>query len=128
MKHPITHAIKNLNISTSTSSLRVGTYDSVLVDVQPNEKFIDGAAYTFKYELTDPQTGEKFEKSETIINDARNKRFNTILKNLKNKGIIVTNFEDFVGMKERVTLKYEPVGGRSYLNIVDREFIEFQQI
>ena len=127
MAYPLAYAKKSIN-STPNSSARPGEYDSILVDIKPNPKFVDGDAFIFSYELTDLKTGDKFQKSETIFNRFDNPRLKTILDHLKDHEIAIENVEDLLGMHEKLTLKYEVVGTRAYCNIIDREFIDFMNV
>lgn len=124
MPYPLAYSKKNIT-STPKNSVRPGDYDSILVDIKPNTKFVDGDAFIFSYELADLKTGEKYQKSETIFNKFDNPRLEAILRNLEDHNIAIENVDDLLGMHEKLILKYEIVGSRAYCNVVEREFIDF---
>lgn len=124
MAYPLAYAKKSIN-STPNTSVRPGEYDSVLIDIKPNPKFVEGDAFIFTYDLTDTKTCEKYSKSETLINRSDNPRLKIILDNLKAHKIAIENVDDLLGMHENLTLKYEVSGSRAYCNIVGREFVDF---
>ena len=128
MPYPLNFAKKNIETTTSKRSAPPGVYDSVLVHIEPAPGYVPGDGYLFTYQLTSEKTGQRFEKTETFLNDSCNERFITIVDEVTNGGFELSDVEDLLGLHERVTLAYEAVRGRSYLNITEREFIDFQTI
>ena len=127
MPYPLAYAKKSVN-STPNTSVRPGDYDSVLIDIKPNPNFKLGHAFIFTYDLTDLKTGQKYQKSETIINSFENPRLEAILRNLEDNTVTIENVEDLVGLHEHLALRYEVVGSKPYCNVVSREFIDFIQV
>ena len=124
MAYPLAYAKKSVN-STPNTSVRPGDYDAVLIDIKQNPKFKEGHAFIFTYDLTDLKTGDKYQKTETLINSFENPRIEAILHNLEDNAIEIENVEDLLGLHEHLSIRYEVVGTRSYCNIVGREFIDF---
>lgn len=127
MPYPLAFAKKNIN-SVNNTSVRPGEYDAVLIDIKPNPKFKEGHAFIFTYDLTDLKTGQKYQKSETIINSLENPRLDAILRNLEDNAVTIENVEDLIGLHEHLDLRYEVVGTKPYCNIVSRKFIDFMPI
>ena len=124
MPYPLNFAKKNIEGTAKKKAAPPGEYDCVLKDIKPAPGYVDGAAFVFGYTLTNMNSGQKYEKTETVLNDPGNERFDKIMSNIEKHGVNIENVEDLLGLHEHVSIMYEVVRGRSYLNIVNREFIE----
>ena len=96
-------------------------YTSTVISVEPAPGYAEGQAEKVTYELVN-QSGAHYPYHEIFrtaypVGD-RSKAF---FDYLDDNGI--TEWEDFVGCQEVLTLQFEYVRGRRYLNITDRHFI-----
>ena len=96
-----------------------GDYTSTVKSVDWADGYIKGKAIKISYHLTS-KSGSEFEFSEVfwVRGSSRSVDFNEYLKS---NGIF--NVDDFVGCEEKLTLMNDVRNGKTYLNIVDREFI-----
>lgn len=104
----------------------VGTYDSVIISASYSEEYVDGEAFVLSYELQDNK-GNKYSYSETFINDVGNARTAKFDEYLDANGVALDDITELKGLTEKVTIKKQVVGSRSYLNIVDREFVAWSK-
>lgn len=100
--------------------LRPGIYTSTVVSVESAPGYAEGHAQQVSYELADSAGNvytyrEIFRTAEPV-----GQRSENFFDYLADNGI--TEWEQLVGCQERVTLLYEFVGSRKYLNIVERQF------
>ena len=107
----------------NTNKLKPGLYSSEIVEVRTPDGYCEDDAFELTYRLTDDQTGAVFTKREIFYNDSNNPRTAALLDGFAQNGVQIQETEDFVGIKEIVTLKYSIKKGRSFLNIVDRTFV-----
>lgn len=101
--------------------LRPGTYTSTVVSAESAPGYAEGHAQQVSYELADSAGNvytyrEIFRTAEPV-----GQRSEFFFDYLADNG--VTEWDEFVGCQEQVTLLYEFVGDRKYLNIVKRQFV-----
>jgi len=105
-----------------------GTYDSVVVEINPAPGWTAGKAYEFTYRLK-TNSGEA-EKKEVFVNSLKNPRtawfVDTYLK--EENGVEILSLDELLGLKERLTYAYDEINGVKFLNISNREFIGFEKV
>ena len=114
---------KTKNSSAKSDKLKPGLYSSEIVEVRTPEGYCDGEAFELIYRLTDDKTGTIYDKTEVFFNDTENPRTAALLDGFAQNGVQIAETDNFVGIKEIVTLKYSINKGRSFLNIVERTFV-----
>lgn len=107
----------------SFNKLKPGLYSSEIVEVKTPEGYCDGEAFELIYRLTDDKTGTIYDKTEVFFNDTENPRTAALLDGFTQNGVQIAETDDFVGIKEQVTLQYAINKGRRFLNIVERTFV-----
>ncbi len=109
-------SVKKLNL------LHPGRYSATVQSVEQPEGYADGHAVKVTYELTDT-SGNSYLYHEIFRTvDPVGKRSKKFFDYLERNGI--TEWEDFEGCQEALTLQYEFVGKGRYLNI-DQETRQF---
>lgn len=106
--------------TTEKQLLPDGVYDSVVIDVQWADGYESEEAYEITYRVTS-EDGKVYQHREIFKTDERNKRTAAFEDYLADNGII--DLSDFIGKREKLTVKRVKVGTREFANIVDREFI-----
>lgn len=95
--------------------LTPGPYESTVVSVEPAPGYAKGQAVKVTYDLVD-SAGNHFPYYETFRTvDPLGDHSNTFFDYLDKNGI--SKWEDLVGCQEVLTLQYEFVGSRKYLNV-----------
>lgn len=122
---PINHAIKNFNRKTNTKFAPAGEYESIITSIKPAPSYREGDAFIFCYRLTCTSSGQQYDKSEIILNDTQNNRFNMILSNLPDNGASLTCIEDLIGLQEILILENIVDNGLKYTNITGRRYVGF---
>ena len=115
--------LKDLKYSKKSSKKMVpGTYDSVITYAGDNPEYVEGEAFEIRYELVG-ENGDRYTHRETFCNDAENARTAEFEEYLQQNGMTLGNPSALIGCKERLEFKKHNQGGRTYLNIVNREFV-----
>ena len=125
MNCPTTHSIKKFNRKPSTKYAPPGEYMSTITAIEPASGYRLGDAFVFKYQLVSTVSGQQFEKTEIILNDANSERLGAILCNLPDAGASLSNIEDLIGLQETVTLENVVVNGKKFTNITSRRYVGF---
>lgn len=101
------------------AKLKPGEYTSTVKSVDWADGYVKGKAIKIAYDLV-AKDGSEHEFSEIFwVNGSdRSGDFNQYLKD---HGI--NHVDDFVGCKEKLTLLNDIHKGKTYLNIVEREFV-----
>jgi hypothetical protein len=103
--------------------VKVGVYESTVISVHWAEDYADETAFEIEYDLTSAD-GKKFTYSEifyTLKKSPRNKRSKDFRKYLENNGL--SDPEELHGCKEKLTFKKNVHRNRTYIEIVEREFL-----
>lgn len=113
---------KKVPLAKKLNRLQPGTYTSTVKSVEQPEGYADGNAVKVTYELSDTSSSSHlyYEIFRTV--DPVGKRSEKFFDYLERNGI--TEWEDFVGCQEVLTLQYKFVGKGRYLNI-DQETRQF---
>ena len=100
-----------------------GQFDSKIVKVSNGKNYKEGKTILLTYELT--RNGKTYEKSETFVNSDANPRSKQFFDYLESNGIVITNYKDFLGICEKLTLEKEVINGYTYtnINLDKREFV-----
>ena len=105
----------------SHEKLNAGVYDSVVVTVRWADGYEPEEAYEVIYEITS-EDGKVHRHREVFKTNVSNKRTADFENYLVEHDI--TDLNDFVGRKERLTFEYQKsYDGKTYFNISDREFV-----
>ena len=103
--------------------LRPGTYTSEIVSVADHKDYRAGDACVLTHQLSNGD--ETFVYRETYINDPDDPRFAELMDYLSDNGIVVTDWDQLLGLREEVQLLKESKGKRGvYLNIVERRVLK----
>ncbi len=105
-----------------SSHLQVGTYSSVVVDIDFHPDYCAEEALLVKYQLTS-DNGRSYDYQEVFLNKESNQRTQCFFDYLIDNGIPLERFTDFKGCKEKITIKKTSRGSRPMLTIDKREFI-----
>ena len=112
--------IKNNRIKSR--KLVPGIYDAVMTYAGDNPWYVDGEAFEIRYKLTD-EHGYEYTHRETFFNDLNNARTAEFEEYLQKNGLTLGNPSALIGCKEKLEFKKHNQNGRTYLNIVKREFL-----
>ena len=104
-------------------SVPPGDYDGIIKDAKENVDYQKGMAIDIYYQLTQ---GEKvYTYKETFIVGYPNDRTEDFDRYLQDNGIDTSDLANLVGIKEKLVLKKVIApNGRTYVNIVEREFVK----
>ena len=125
MNFPTTHSIKKFNSKPSTKYAPPGEYSSTIITIEPAPGYRSGDAFVFKYQLVSTTSGQQFEKTEIILNDANSERLGAILNNLPDAGASLANIEELIGLQETVLLENVVINGKKFTNITSRRYVGF---
>lgn len=111
--------MKTAKKKSTKVNLRPGVYTSEIISVADHEDYRAGDACVVTYQLSsDDRT---FVYRETFLNDPDDPRYAKFVEYLANNGIVVTEWDQLLGLREKVQLLKENKGKRGiHLNIVDR--------
>ena len=107
--------------ATKKPGLRPGIYRSTVVSAKPAPGYAEGHAQQITYELTD-SAGKTYHFQEIFrIAEPIGQRSEELFDRLENNGI--TEWDQFVGCQEVLTLEYEFTPKGRFLNITHRQFV-----
>lgn len=108
---------------TKKTSIPTGQVDSKVIKVANGKNYKEGEAILLTYELS--RNGKTYEKTETFLNTDANARSKKFFDYLRENGVSIDTYEDFLGICEKLTLEKEVVNGYTYININPdkREFV-----
>ena len=96
------------------SSVPAGDFDSKIVKVANGKNYKEGEAILLTYELS--RNGKTYEKTETFVNTDANPRSKQFFDYLRDNGVTIDTYEDFLGICEKLTLEKEVINGYTYTN------------
>lgn len=102
------------------SSLTPGTYPAVVTAVDQAPGYEEDAAVQITYSVETERGVVQYR--EVFLNDLANARTKSFVKYLEENGITIDDWNVLVGMKFDLTFTRQVRGGKSYLNITDREY------
>lgn len=128
MSYPLGKAQKNLigGGGYGGKKLKPGSYTSEIIEVKEKPGYVKGQAFVIVYRLTD-DNGNEYEKTETFINDFAVPRTKAFVDYVEDSVHELEVVEDLVGLKEKVSLEYEVITGKTYLNITERSVINEEE-
>lgn len=108
---------------TKKTSIPTGQFDSKVIKVANGKNYREGEAILLTYELS--RNGKTYEKTETFVNTDANPRSKQFFDYLRDNGVTIDTYEDFLGICEKLTLEKEVINGYTYTNINPdkREFV-----
>jgi len=113
--------------SKRKSTVPAGAYNSVVTGVRDAEGYSKGQAIVITYEFKkDSGEGKVYTFEELFLNDLENPRTEAFDNYLGKNGVVLNGFGDLVGLKEKLTLEKQVRSGRSFMNIVSREFVAWE--
>lgn len=115
--------LKDLKYSKKSSKKMVpGIYDATITYAGDNPEYVEGEAFEIRYKLLD-ENGYEYAHRETFFNDLDNARTAEFEEYLQQNGMTLGNPSALIGCKERLEFKKHNQNGRTYLNVVKREFV-----
>lgn len=97
------------------SSIPTGQFDSKIIKVANGKNYKEGEAILLTYELS--RNGKTYEKTETFVNTDANPISKQFFDYLRDNGVTIDTYEDFLGICEKLTLEKEVINGYTYTNI-----------
>ena len=110
--------------SKKKNAVPTGDYHSTIVGVRNADGYSENEAIVVRYELKDDK-GNVFTFEEHFLNDLDNPRTEKFDTYLSKNGVALNSFEDLVGLEEELTLEKQVRAGRTYVNVVKRDFIKW---
>lgn len=100
-----------------------GDFDSIVASVECPADFVEGDAYDIHYELTDAN-GDKFPYWERFYADPTNERTSAFNDYLESIGLSMEDIYNFVGTKEKISIRKKVSRNQARPTIVSREVIK----
>ena len=107
-------------LAEAKKKIKPGVHVSEVIEIRWAPGYVEGKAIEVKYKLTD-EDDNVFPFKETFLTDPEHARSAKFFTYLEDNGL--DDIENFVGVKERVTIMRDVANGATFSNIVDREFL-----
>ena len=114
------------------NSLRPGVYEGVITDVREAEGYFPGDAFIISYELAVGNGTHEYH--ETFMRDVREERTEKLCDTMDDYDFSVEcdeegkiSLEDLkilAGKRVRLDMRKQKVGGHTYVNVYQREFLD----
>lgn len=105
------------------ASVRCGDFESTVISIECPADFVEGDAYDIYYELTDAN-GDKFPYWERFFADLTNERTSNFNDYLESMGLSMKNIDNFVGTKEKISIRKKVSRNQARPTIISREVIK----
>jgi hypothetical protein len=114
--------LRNFNHSNvrATKMIPVGSYQSVVTNVQWRDDYRAETVFEISYELTSAD-GKKYQHSEIFENKTGNHRTREFFEYLVENGIY--RIEDFEGHQEELEIRKDMKRGKTFSSICERKFL-----
>ena len=109
--------------SKKKSTVKCGDFESTVVSVETPQDFVEGEAFDITYDLVD-ENGTHHSYRERFYADTSNERTATFADYLDNIGVGRENIENFVGTKEKISIRKKVSKNQARPTIVSREVIK----
>ena len=113
--------------SQRKNAVPAGHYSSTVVGVRNADGYSENEAIVVSHKLKNDK-GDIFTFEEHFLNDLENPRTEEFDSYLNKNGVVLYSFEDLVGLEEELTLEKQVRAGRTYVNVVKRDFIKWGKV
>lgn len=106
-----------------TPRTKCGDFESTVVSVATPPDFVEGEAFDITYDLID-ENGTHYPYKERFFADTTYERSAKFSDYLDRIGVGRKTVENFVGVKEKISIRKKVTNGKARATIVSREVIQ----